>query len=207
MQSIYDNFLCYTGKLEHFCVLTYICLCKRAWNQNMYLAAYISSGVVKYASWYIFNISWIIYTVVACAWLQNHDDVIKWKHFPRYWPCGRGIHQAPVNSPHIGQWCGALMFSFTCARRNGLVNNREPGDLRSHSAHYDVTVMLYECVDPAAHFNPLIWCILIMLSYKFEVSQCSSLRLHALKLERFNYISHLTCFTHPLELIIYAIFW
>ena len=30
----------------------------------------------------------------------NHDDVIKWKHFPRYWPFVRGIHRSPVNSPH-----------------------------------------------------------------------------------------------------------
>ena len=32
-----------------------------------------------------------------------HDDVIKWKHFPRYWSLVRGIHQSPVNSPHKGQ--------------------------------------------------------------------------------------------------------
>ena len=25
-----------------------------------------------------------------------HDDVIKWKHFPRYWPFARGIHRSPV---------------------------------------------------------------------------------------------------------------
>ena len=25
-----------------------------------------------------------------------HDDVIKWKHFPRYWPFVRGIHQSAV---------------------------------------------------------------------------------------------------------------
>ena len=40
-----------------------------------------------------------------------HDDVIKWKHYPRYWPFVRGIHRSPVNSPHKGQWRGALMFS------------------------------------------------------------------------------------------------
>ena len=33
-------------------------------------------------------------------WLELHDDVIKWNHFPRYWPFGRGIHRFPVNSPH-----------------------------------------------------------------------------------------------------------
>ena len=28
----------------------------------------------------------------------SHNDVIKWKHFPRYWPFVRGIHRSPVNS-------------------------------------------------------------------------------------------------------------
>ena len=32
-------------------------------------------------------------------WPLDHDDVIKWKQFPRYWPFVRGIHRAPVNSP------------------------------------------------------------------------------------------------------------
>ena len=70
-----------------------------------------------------------------------HDDVIKWKHFPRYWPFLRGIHRSPVNSPHKGQRRGALMFSLICARINGWVNNGEAGDLRRHRAHYDVIVM------------------------------------------------------------------
>ena len=70
-----------------------------------------------------------------------HDDVIKWKHFPRYWPFVRGIHRSPVNSPHKGQWRGALMFTLISAWINGWVNNREAGDSRRHHAHYDVTVM------------------------------------------------------------------
>ena len=74
--------------------------------------------------------------------IKAHDDVIKWKHFPRYWPFVRGIHGLPVNSPHKGQWRGALMFSLICAWMNGWVNNREAGDLRGHCAHYDVIVML-----------------------------------------------------------------
>ena len=69
----------------------------------------------------------------------NHDDVIKWKHFPCYWPFLRGIHQ--VSSPHKGQWRGALMLSLICARINSWVNNREAGDLRRHRAHYDGIVM------------------------------------------------------------------
>ena len=73
---------------------------------------------------------------------MTHDDVIKWKHFPRYWPFVRGIHRSPVNSPHKGQWRGALIFSLICVRINGWVNNRDAGDLRRHHSHYDVTVMI-----------------------------------------------------------------
>ena len=49
---------------------------------------------------------------------------------------------SPVNSPHKGQWRGALMFTLICARINGWVNNREAGDLRRYRGHYDVTVMV-----------------------------------------------------------------
>ena len=72
-----------------------------------------------------------------------HDEVIKWKHFPRYWPFVRGIHRSPVNSPHKGQCRGALVFSLICAWINSWVNNREAGDLRRHCAHYDVTIMSF----------------------------------------------------------------
>ena len=70
-----------------------------------------------------------------------HDYAIKWKHFPRYWPFVQGMHRYPVNSPHKGQWRGALMFSLICAWINGWVNNREAGDLRRSRADYDVIVM------------------------------------------------------------------
>ena len=83
--------------------------------------------------------------------LSNHDDVIKWRHFPRYWPFVRGIHRSPVNSPHKGQWCGALMFTLICARINGWENNREAGDLRRYRTHYDVIVMLI--IHPCPNFN------------------------------------------------------
>ena len=70
-----------------------------------------------------------------------HGDVIKWKHFPRYWPFVWGIHRSPLNSPHKGQWRGTLMFSLTCAAINSWVNNGEAGDFRRHCAHHNVTVM------------------------------------------------------------------
>ena len=76
------------------------------------------------------------------------DDVIKWKHFLRYWSFVRGIHRSPVNSPHKGQWRGALVFSLTSAWTNGWVNSRGAGDLRRNCAHYDVIE---------------IWCFVVLL--------------------------------------------
>ena len=67
--------------------------------------------------------------------IPPHDDVIKWKHFPRNWPFVRGIHRSgpgefPTQRPvtpvtWINRW----------------VNNHEAGDLRRYRAHYDVIVM------------------------------------------------------------------
>ena len=50
---------------------------------------------------------------------------------------------SPVpNSPHKGQWRGALVFSLICVWINVWVNNREAGDLRRYRAHYHVTVVI-----------------------------------------------------------------
>ena len=56
---------------------------------------------------------------LLCMWLRicveikvNHDDGIKWKHFPCYWPFVLGIHLSPVNSPHSDAefWCFLLIW-------------------------------------------------------------------------------------------------
>ena len=80
----------------------------------------------------------------CCLSCPRHDDVMKWKHFPRYWPFLRGIHRSPVNSPRKGQWRGTLMFSLICVWIIGWVNNREACELRHYWAHYDVIVMSWE---------------------------------------------------------------
>ena len=82
----------------------------------------------------------------GCVVLLFHEDVIEWKHFPRYWPFVRGIHLSPVNSPPKGQCSGALVFSLICSWINGWVNNGEAGDLRRHRAHYDVAVMRFSYI-------------------------------------------------------------
>ena len=97
----------------------------------MYMQAQLYQSLLHYLYFIHNNYSGIVI---------HHDDVIKWKHFPRNWQFVRGIHRSPVNSPHKGQWGGALMFPFICAGMNAWVNNREAGDLKRHRTHYDVTV-------------------------------------------------------------------
>ena len=65
-----------------------------------------------------------------------HDDVIKWKHFPRY-------RHSPVPGDFLAQRPVTRSFDvfFDLRPNKGWVNNGEAGDLRRHRAHYDVTVM------------------------------------------------------------------
>ena len=58
-----------------------------------------------------------------------HDDVIKWKHFPR-------------------SFDGFLLI---CAWTKYWVNDRDAGDLRRRRAHFDVTVMRHH--DMPVHWN------------------------------------------------------
>ena len=88
---------------------------------------------------------------------HEHDDVIKWKPFPPYWPIVMGIHRWPVDSPHKGQWRGALRFYLIWTSTNGWANYRDAGDLRRHRGHYVVTVMnMYLCF---YQFSAMRWCI------------------------------------------------
>ena len=84
-----------------------------------------------------------------------HDDVIKWKHFPRYWPFEGWVPRSPANSPHKGQWRGALMFSLICAWISGWVNNREADDLKIHRDRCGVTLMYSKLMSTP---NKNAWC-------------------------------------------------
>ena len=99
-------------------------------------------------SWYnitaqLFTLIEIIHHWYSSELIQWHDDVIKWKHFPRYCPFVWGIHRSLVNSPHKGQWRGPLMVSLICIWINVrlVIWGDEASDLRHHRVHYDVTVM------------------------------------------------------------------
>ena len=71
-----------------------------------------------------------------------------------------GNHRSPVNSPHKGQWRGALMFPLICVWINAWVNNRQAGDLRRNHTHYDVTVVTYRRLHPRCETGKFPWILL-----------------------------------------------
>ena len=77
-----------------------------------------------------------------------------------------GNSPAMVNSPHKGQWRGALRFSLLCAWPSGWVNNRDGGDLRRHRTHYGVTAMhaIIACIPCCWH---MVW---LELGYRLVVT-------------------------------------
>ena len=114
----------------------------------------LRGGTRNYIQQYLWDV-----TTCPCPWylllaqhssLNKHINLIQyqgtwWRHqmetFSALLALCAGNSPVPVNSPHKGQWRGALMFSFICVWINDWVNNREAGDLRRHRGHYDVNVM------------------------------------------------------------------
>ena len=99
--------------------------------------------MIRHVPHTLWPLTWLF--IVGLLWRHMGSEICRawWRHqmehFPRHWPFLRGIHRSPVNSPHTGQWRGALMFLWSWI--NGSVNNREVGNLRRHHAHYDVIVI------------------------------------------------------------------
>ena len=125
--------------------------CLKCVNWNEFIRHYVTMGVYHYLNdtwtkWLVFcrqrfhlYSSW---TIVVISGVKVYDTMTSSNGniFRNTGPL-RGIHQSQVNSPHKGQWRGALIFSLSCAWINGWVNNRDAGDLRRYRAHYDVIVM------------------------------------------------------------------
>ena len=85
-----------------------------------------------------------------------HDDVIKWEHFPCYWPFVRGIHRSPVNSLHKGQWRGTLKFPLFCALNKRLCKQSWGWwfETLSRSLRRHCKIILWKFTVT----NPLAWC-------------------------------------------------
>ena len=86
-------------------------------------------------------IQWVYFNNIY-RWLSAVSPVLmhwrycshfeEWKHFTRYWPFVREIHWSLVNSPHKGQWRGALMFTLMLANTKCLTNSWIDSDLRCY---------------------------------------------------------------------------
>ena len=79
---------------------------------------------VEVGAWIINQMHTKYGDVRTIIWYQLHDDIIKWKHFPGYWP-------------FVWEFTGYMI----CAWINDQVNNREVGYIRHNRAHYEVTVI------------------------------------------------------------------
>ena len=73
----------------------------------------VTNGATRNLSFYLIHPGSFRVADIGCPDISwGHDDVIKWKHFPRYWSFVRGIHRWPLVSPHKGQCREALMFFY-----------------------------------------------------------------------------------------------
>ena len=106
------------------------------WNHYCHLIILIMSCALCFCHNVLGHVLAVCSISLPKAWWRHQMET-----FFVYWPFVRGIHGSPVNSPHKGQWRGALMISLICVWTNGWANTRDAGDLRRHRAHYDVTVM------------------------------------------------------------------
>ena len=96
--------------------------------------------LVRYTSLTV-CVKWSLSSASACmqfmAWWRHQMETFS--VFPRNFV--RGIHWSPVNSPHKGQWRGALMLSLICSVNKRLNKQSWGWCLRRHGAHYDVIVL------------------------------------------------------------------
>ena len=126
----------YTGKrvCKHYCKHS----SKLQWHVLRNTLKWIS-GNYSNSTWRRHHMKTLSTLLVLCEWTW-------WRHqmetFSALLALCAGNSPVPVNSPHKGQWRGALIFSLICARINDWVNNREAGDLRCYRGHYDVIVMI-----------------------------------------------------------------
>ena len=153
---------CYRMLVTIFYTYTVLMYCFRKWSKRLHLAIKPKPRVWKLflaatpfgehhalSCWQLFG-AVTTCNATSCCNVCNVSINISvnswWRHqmetFSALLAFCAGNSPVPVNSPHKGQWRGALMFTLICAQINDWVNNHEAGDLRRHLDHYDVSVML-----------------------------------------------------------------
>ena len=72
--------------------------------------------------------------------LKWDDNVVKWKHFPRYWPFVRGSHRwiSLTKASDAELW---YFFDLRLNKPLSKHSTRDVGDLKCHRAHHDVTII------------------------------------------------------------------
>ena len=111
-----DNELTNWGRMTHICVILHL-------EAAVYLAR--TNCIIESEDISLRPGTYRTFWLGCTPRLIKYNDVMKSKLFPRYWPFVQGIHRSPVNSPHKGQWRGALIFSLIWVWINEWVNNRE----------------------------------------------------------------------------------
>ena len=102
---------------------------------------WVDSGNTRRSGNFISTFVQIFDNCVSIMCISSHvdatiqDDVIKWEHFPRYWPFVRWIPLTKASDAEL--WC----FFFDLRMKNGWENDRGAGNLKRHNVHYDVTVI------------------------------------------------------------------
>ena len=118
----------FTKYFSNVLACTYYIVCLCAYGMCMYvcdLCLYVQSSFCTY-----------IHLPGTKLYCICHDDVINWKHFPRYWPFARRFRWIPfTKASDVELWC------FLWSASEQTEQNWDAGDLRRHSTHYDVTVM------------------------------------------------------------------
>ena len=122
----------------------------------------------------------IKYAWHMCHMNSQHDDVIKWKHFPRHWPFSVG------NSPVTGEFPSqrpvtrsfAVFFDLRLNQR--WANDGDADDLRRHCTHYDVTVMGTDDINTTKQSKTKPVYLLSDMLYVYPCVKCCALLRYAI---------------------------
>ena len=103
LRDVYDGPLLAFGSWQFFFFIA-----SQSYLETMHVANY---SLV----YYVCNSTSVDITLNLFWMFPFHDNVIKWKHIPRYQLFARRIYRSLVVFPHKGQWRGALLFSLISA--------------------------------------------------------------------------------------------